>query len=276
MRSHSVRERQPGCGELYRRWERQPWSATSIDLRFDALTWKSATATDRQYVFRLGRFAGLLQGEVSVADNLSAYVAAAPRLEHRLYLATQLADEARHVVFVHRIHQEVLGQGGCEIADSLATAERWVSPAMRRLTDEALSASAERLRVTPTDRAALADGLTLYHLLIESCLGLPALRGMRRALVELGGYPGLTRGLGWMLRDEVRHVLFGTSLLAELVADDAGLAEPVRECLTRWMPDVFDILGRMPADYRVPTAIANLRRKIALIGVAPPRVLCAA
>jgi ribonucleoside-diphosphate reductase beta chain len=262
----------PSYGELYRRWDRQQWSATGIDLTTDRRTWQSAGDEGKRAVFRVGRFAGLLHAEAGVADTLAPYIDAAPTTEQRLVLSTQLADEARHLVFVDRVYREVLADAGADITATLARTERWLSPSLRRITEEALPAAAERLRSSSRDLLALVEAVTLYHLLVESCLGMSTLRPAQRGLRRLGGYPGLSAGLFMMLRDEVRHVLFGTRFLADAVGRDASLSGAIRVVVDRWLPDVTAVLECLPGTdgSRTARALDALRRRLDVIGVRPP------
>ena len=53
-------------------------------------------------------------GEQKVAEELGPIMRAAPTEEQRIFLCTQIADEARHVRFFERFYQEV---GVYEYAD---------------------------------------------------------------------------------------------------------------------------------------------------------------
>ena len=56
-------------------------------------------------------------GEQRVTDELGPIMRAAPTEEQRIFLSTQIADEARHVRFFNRFYEEV---GVLEGADDLA------------------------------------------------------------------------------------------------------------------------------------------------------------
>src|SRR5215472_6292673 len=58
-----------------------------------------------------GTFLAFFYGEQCVTDTLSPMVHAAPDEENRLFLSTQLVDEARHSYFFARFFSEVLGIG---------------------------------------------------------------------------------------------------------------------------------------------------------------------
>ena len=90
----------PSYRELYYRWEHQQWSTHDIDFIPDRVQWEQLLEEEQEdYLYGL---AGFFQGEVSVAEALASYVIAMPDEEMRIYLTTQLVDEARHTVFFAR------------------------------------------------------------------------------------------------------------------------------------------------------------------------------
>src|SRR5262245_38250093 len=98
----------PDSGELFRRWERQSWCAHSIDLSEDREQWLALDAAERWQWFCLAGFAHFRISEIHGMDCLTAFVRAMPRPEDRMYLATQVADEARHAAFFSRYYAEVV------------------------------------------------------------------------------------------------------------------------------------------------------------------------
>src|SRR5215472_11990305 len=73
-----------------------------------------------------GTFLAFFYGEQCVTDTLSPMVHAAPDEENRLFLSTQLVDEARHSYFFARFFNEVLGIGG-GMTGALAEANKQIS-----------------------------------------------------------------------------------------------------------------------------------------------------
>src|SRR5438309_6250116 len=100
----------PGPVDLYQRWERQQWSATDIDFEVDRQQWRSLHERVREQME--GTFVGFFYGEQAVTDTLSPLVHGAPSEDDRLFLSTQLVDEARHSYFFGRVFNEVLGVPG--------------------------------------------------------------------------------------------------------------------------------------------------------------------
>src|SRR6266480_3320371 len=91
---------------FYRRWEKQQWAVQDLDFSADVQQWKSLDEGQRDTVRRTMTL--FFIGEQSVTDTLSPILHAAPNEDERVFLATQIADEARHTVFFHRFFDEVL------------------------------------------------------------------------------------------------------------------------------------------------------------------------
>src|SRR5680860_509319 len=97
-------------GRLYRLWEENAWSATGLDFTTDAKHWDERF-TDRQREAALWNYAMFLIGEEAVARTLTPVLDSAPTHEQKIFLTTQIVDEARHHVFFDRFMREVAGQG---------------------------------------------------------------------------------------------------------------------------------------------------------------------
>src|SRR5438105_13687296 len=85
---------------LYRRWERQQWAVSDLDFSQDKADWLSLPEGVRQVTQNTMTL--FFIGEQAVTDTLAPLLHAAPREDERIFLATQLADEARHTVFFQR------------------------------------------------------------------------------------------------------------------------------------------------------------------------------
>src|ERR687885_623971 len=93
--------------QLYLLWERQQWRTQDIDFTKDREDWQSFPEEERfQRMYGLSSF---FIGEQKVADELGPIMRAAPTEEMRLFLCTQIADEARHVAFFNRFYNEENG-----------------------------------------------------------------------------------------------------------------------------------------------------------------------
>src|SRR5215213_178432 len=91
--------------QLYLLWERQQWRTQDIDFSRDRADWQSFPEEERfQRMYGLSSF---FIGEQKVAEELGPMMRAAPTEEMRIFLCTQIADEARHVAFFNRFYEEV-------------------------------------------------------------------------------------------------------------------------------------------------------------------------
>ena len=217
--------------DLYARWERGNWRSTEFDFSEDARQWRE-DFSDVERRAALWNYAMFLHGEDSVADNLSPFIDAAPRVEQKYFLATQQADEARHSVFFGRFMREVLGCG-----ESYAGALEATRPELTwgfQRTFELLDEMAEQLR-RDRSKPQLAAAITLYHLVIEANLAQPGQHFITRSLDRRGLLPGFQAGMANVTVDEQRHIAFGVKLLAELIAESeecrAASLELLREAL---------------------------------------------
>lgn len=263
-----------GYADLYRRWEEQPWSATALDLRQDALDWREAFSDARRRAFRWAAVQ-FLAGEEAVTFALAPYVDAAPLPEQRLFLATQIADEARHAVFFRRFFADVVGttEVGAE-----------VTPPFRTLYDELLAGAAQSLRERPDDLQAFVRGVVVYHLVVESTLALTGQRHMLEYLRRSARLPGFREGLTAVTRDESRHVGFGVRCLRDCLAADPASAATIEATLHEALPLALAALEPPDADPSYYTvfgysqedvgiwALGSLQRKLRAIGVEVPGV----
>jgi ribonucleoside-diphosphate reductase beta chain len=205
-----------GPVDLYRRWEHQQWSATDIDFSPDRQQWAALPPPMRDQL--RGGFVGFFYGEQAVTDTLSPLVHAAPDEDNRLFLSTQLVDEARHSYFFARFFNEVLEVPGSlhETVEYAANA-RVPGGGFARLFDIDLVEVTEAVRAQPSDYGLWVQGVTIYHLMIEAVLALPLQRNILRLLRGHNLLPALRGGFTAVTRDESRHVSYGLWALREAV-----------------------------------------------------------
>jgi ribonucleoside-diphosphate reductase beta chain len=223
-----------GYGELYAQWERGHWAASDIDLAKDRLEWAEHFGP-RQQRLRLFGLRSFFVGEEKVATELGVIMRACPTEEMRVFLCTQIADEARHAVFFDRYLAEVGGDEG-GMAARLLEARATVSEDFSRLFDAMLDARVERLVAAPDDLEALVEVITLYHMVLE---GMAALTGQQVILAhyeKLGLLGGLVEGMRLISRDEHRHVAFGARFLRDVARDEPRYAAAVRRTLDEAVP----------------------------------------
>src|SRR6187551_2598178 len=92
--------------ELYMLWERQQWQTQELDFSRDRVDWHERISPQERYQ-RMYGLSSFFIGEQKVAEELGPMMRAAPTEEMRIFLCTQIADEARHVRFFNRFYDEV-------------------------------------------------------------------------------------------------------------------------------------------------------------------------
>src|SRR5919206_3992735 len=92
--------------ELYKLWERQQWRTQDIDFSRDRVDWHERIPEEERFQ-RMYGLSSFFIGEQRVAEELGPMMRAAPTEEMRIFLCTQIADEARHVAFFDRFYSEV-------------------------------------------------------------------------------------------------------------------------------------------------------------------------
>ncbi len=151
----------PTYRELYYRWEKQQWRAQDIDFSPDLEQWERMSPEARED--RMYGLSAFFRGEACVTDTLGPYVTAMPDEEMRIFLTTQLVDEARHTVFFARFFKEVLGIDKGTLEDTLAVVTEYMNDQLKYILIDALAEVAERIRQEPGKLAHLVEGITLYH-----------------------------------------------------------------------------------------------------------------
>src|ERR687891_2314414 len=92
--------------QLYELWERQQWATQDIDFTQDRIDWHERIPPEERFQ-RMYGLSSFFIGEQKVAEELGPIMRAAPTEEQRIFLCTQIADEARHVRFFERFYREV-------------------------------------------------------------------------------------------------------------------------------------------------------------------------
>src|SRR3954466_2929752 len=156
--------------QLYELWERQQRRAQDLDFTKDREDWHGFPAEERfQRMYGLSSF---FIGEQKVAEELGPMMRAAPTEEMRIFLCTQIADEARHVAFFNRFYDQVGVLESDNLQDRLEETSAHLNPQFNVLFDEMLKGKVDRLARAPEDLETLVEAVTLYHMIIEGMLAL--------------------------------------------------------------------------------------------------------
>jgi ribonucleoside-diphosphate reductase beta chain len=209
---------------LYRRWEKQQWAVADLDFSPDQQQWTTLDEAQREMVRRTMIL--FFIGEQAVTDTLSPILHAAPHEDERIFLATQIADEARHTVFFQRFFDEVLEVHG-GLRDALAVVGPEATRGFRRIFEKDLIDATDAVRRNPRDVRSWVEAVVTYHLVVEGYLALTGQRALLHFFRAVGLMPGFTAGFTAVARDESRHIGFGVLALRRRVREDPELARVI-------------------------------------------------
>jgi len=267
-----------GYEELYRLWERQQWRTQDIDFSQDRIDWHERIPEEERFQ-RMYGLSSFFIGEQRVAEELGPMMRAAPREEMRIFLCTQIADEARHVAFFNRFYDEVGVLESDNLQDRLRETSAHLNPEFSVLFDEMLSSRVDRLAREPEDLEVLVEAVTLYHMVIEGMLALTGQHFIIQYNEDVGTLPGFVEGFNNVARDEHRHVAFGARFLREMAQRDSRYGDAIQRTLVECGPAADGVLeprwikeqGLEPIGYTMEEtrefAMKALERRLKVIGL---------
>jgi ribonucleoside-diphosphate reductase beta chain len=265
--------------ELYALWERQQWRTQDIDFTQDRIDWHERIPEEERFQ-RMYGLSSFFIGEQRVAEELGPMMRAAPTEEMRVFLCTQIADEARHVQFFNRFYEEVGVLEADSLQGRLAETSEHLNPEFGALFDEMLKSRVDRLATEPEDLETLVEAVTLYHMVIEGMLALTGQHFIIEYNEEQGTLPGFVEGFNNVARDEHRHVAFGARFLREMAQQDPRYGEAIQRMIVESAPaadgvlkpkwaEEEDILFGYSLDETRAFALKALERRLKVIGLAP-------
>ena len=276
-------EAAPSYQKLFSRWENQQWSSEQFDFTVDAEQWRGDGFSPLQKEFIQWSLSSFFLGEERVTTELLPFAIAAPSHEARAFLATQISDEAKHMVFFDRFYREVFGVDAETLTRNLEQQRPSMNSEWGQLFDDILHGCAEALRKDPTDMEALVRGVTVYMVVIEGTLALTGARFIIRTLKEADMLPGFRQGFTAVNRDESRHVGFGVKFLADAIRQDPRHKQTIQDSLAETLPiGTLALAPPMvddPYDFVTPFgvtsaevyeyAMRSLSKKLAAMGMEP-------
>ncbi len=268
-----------GYGELYDLWERQQWQTQELDFSQDREDWHERIPEEERFQ-RMYGLSSFFIGEQKVAEELGPIMRAAPTEEQKVFLCTQIADEARHVRFFERFYREVGVLESDGLSEMLAETSSHLNQNFGELFDGMLGARTERLSREPEDTEALVEAVTLYHMVIEGMLALTGQHFIMEFNERESTLPGFVEGFGNVARDEHRHVAFGSVFLREKAHEDERYKAAIQRTLEEALPiadgvfsppwaeggDDFELFGYSLGETR-QFAATCLMRRLKVIGL---------
>jgi ribonucleoside-diphosphate reductase beta chain len=261
---------------LYRRWEDSQWNPFAIALERDKEDWARMDGAERDLMYWV--LAQLMVAEERITTKFSGLVGAYGTEEEATFLSTQQVDEARHMQFYARFQDEVIAEPAT-VSAHVERARKEVTPAFRKIFDEALVEAHEALVAAPQDLAAKVRFVTIYHVVLEATLGLTTFRFATEYLNREELLPGFVEGYSKIHHDETRHIGYGVWFLRETVRERDEAAGAVRQTLRDLLPSVAEALGGsngsgpdierlgVSADDVRKFALDGLTRRLDIIGV---------
>jgi len=266
-------------GQLYELWERQQWATQDLDFTQDRIDWHERFDAEERFA-RMYGLSSFFIGEQRVAAELGPIMRACPDEEMRMFLCTQIADEARHVAFFDRFYREVGVLEADNLPDRLAETSAHLNPQFTVLFDEMLGGRVDRLAREPEDLEALVEAITIYHMVIEGMLALTGQHFIIDYNERNGTLPGFVDGFTKVARDEHRHVAFGARFLRDMARSDERYGQAIQRTLVEiapaadgvlrppWIEDEEQVVfGTSVAESRA-FAMQALSRRLRVIGLA--------
>jgi ribonucleoside-diphosphate reductase beta chain len=266
--------------QLYDLWERQQWATQDIDFTQDRIDWHERIPEEERFQ-RMYGLSSFFIGEQKVAEELGPMMRAAPTEEMRIFLCTQIADEARHVRFFNRFYEEVGVLEADSLQGRLEETSEHVNPEFNELFDEMLKSRVDHLARRPEDTEKLVEAVTLYHMVIEGMLALTGQHFILQYNEEQGTLPGFVEGFNKIARDEHRHVAFGARFLREMAQEDSRYADAITRTLAevapiadavlrpKWYVEGETELFGTDLEETRAFAMKALERRLKVIGLAP-------
>src|SRR5882672_4263139 len=111
--------------DLYKRYLKQRWNVYELDFTQDAIDWHEKMTEEERTAF-IEISSGFHHGERQVEVDLVPFMMAGTE-DEKIYISSQIEDEARHTVFFDRFYKEVVGVPGETIMEVLDHSYQWLT-----------------------------------------------------------------------------------------------------------------------------------------------------
>lgn len=220
------------------------WDPRAIDFSRDHQDWQGLSAVEKEGILHL---TSLFQGgEESVTLDLLPLIlviAEEGRLEEEIYLSAFLFEEAKHVELFRRFIDEV--------AEDSSDLSRFHSPSYQAVFYEALPQALGRLRSDPSP-SAQAEASVTYNMIVEGVLAETGYQAYQAILVDNDLMPGMQEAVGYLRRDESRHMAYGVFLLSRLVAEHGDpVWAAIEQRMGMLLPQAIGVINELFGAYEV-------------------------
>jgi ribonucleoside-diphosphate reductase beta chain len=272
------------AGGYFRNAVYRHWDPHDVDIAGDRealLAHEDDFSGDEFDMLRLGvaRFGG---GEEAVTEDLMPLGLALEGTDARMFLTTQLYEEAKHTRFFDRYWSAVLDPVAAELdlERTDPTDERYLNDDYVAMFDKVEAAMMALLEEQSPE--TLARAYSHYHIVAESVLAQTAYYALQSGFSDTGDdavitrpreemptLSGLVTGIAKIRSDEGRHVGFGMHEVRRLIQEEGVDEAVVQETLTDLMPHVAgiftDIEGPVNHGAIVEYARDKLTRRLDII-----------
>lgn len=208
------------------------WNPTDIDFSLDTVHWRMMTEEQREDILRL--ISMFQAGEEAVTLDLLPLIMAIAkegRLEEEMFLTTFLFEEAKHTEFF-RLVLNAIGETG--------DLSHFHSDTYKKIFYEILPTTMDRL-ITDQSPEAIAEASTVYNMFVEGVMAETGYYSFYQSLETAGIMPGLLKGIGYLKKDESRHIGYGTFLLQRLICEHPHLFDVVAKKMEELTPYAIKI-----------------------------------
>jgi ribonucleoside-diphosphate reductase beta chain len=196
---HTGMKKLPTPLDLYARYLKQRWNVYDLDFTQDAIDWhEKMTAEERQAFIDIS--SGFHHGERQVEVDLVPFMLSGTE-DEKIYISSQIEDEARHTVFFDRFYKEVVQLPGETIMDVLDASYNYITETFVGPFG-LLAYLADDLRLNPDDPHRRVKYSALYHLWIEGVLALVVMKVTLGFGRDRGFLPAYYTGFTATCRDE--------------------------------------------------------------------------
>ena len=217
------------------------WDPSDIDLAEDKHHWQGLSDLEKTVLLHL---TALFQaGEESVTLDLlplMMVISKEGHIEEQMFLSTFLWEEAKHTEFFRRFLDEVI-----ETRNDL---HHFHTENYHTLFYEQLPTAMNALLSDPSPHAQARASAT-YNMIVEGVLAETGYHAYYSMLERQNLLPGLREGIGYLKRDESRHIAYGIFLLERLVAEDASVWETIQTQMGLLLQPALGIINDLFAAY---------------------------
>ncbi len=217
------------------------WNPSEINFEDDRKDWKNLGADQKEVLLHLTSL--FLAGEESVTEDilpLISVIAREGRLEEELYLTTFLWEEAKHTDFFNRFIEQVVRED--------VDYTRFHSAGYQKLFYDELPKAMNHLTHDASPEAQINASVT-YNMVVEGTLAETGYHAYHAMLEKNRLMPGLRKGIGYLKKDESRHIAYGIYLLSRLISGNPDLWSALQQRMENLLEVALTVIDEIFEPY---------------------------